>query len=48
MAKEILHMRIDATLKAALKELADKDSRNLSNFIEKVLQDHVQQHQKKP
>lgn len=47
MAKDILHMRIDADLKAALKELADKDNRNLSNLIEKVLRDYVNEHKGK-
>lgn len=41
MAKETLHMKIDAELKQELKRLAEAEHRNLSNLIEKVLIDYV-------
>jgi predicted transcriptional regulator len=44
MAKEILHMKIDAELKQELKRLAEAEHRNLSNLIEKVLIEYVEQH----
>lgn len=47
MSKEILHMRIDSDTKEALKEIAAADNRNLSNLIEKILQDYVKAHKDK-
>lgn len=44
MAKEILHMKIDAELKQELKRLAEAERRNLSNLVEKVLFEYVEQH----
>ena len=44
MAKEILHMKIDAELKQELKRLAEAEHRNLSNLVEKVLIEYVEQH----
>lgn len=46
MAKDILHMRIDADLKEALKQLAEQENRNLSNLIETVLREYVKTHLK--
>ena len=44
MAKEILHMKIDAKLKQELKLLAEAEHRNLSNLVGKVLFEYVEQH----
>jgi len=41
MAREILHMKIDADLKRQLKRLAEDDNRNMSNLVEKILKDYV-------
>lgn len=37
MPKEILHMKIDPTLKERLRQEAEKQNRNLSNLIETLL-----------
>jgi hypothetical protein len=44
MAKDILHMRIEQALKEQLRQLAEKDSRTLTNYIEKVLKEHAGRH----
>lgn len=44
MAKEILHMKIDAKLKQELKRLAESEHRNLSNLVGKILIEYVEQH----
>jgi hypothetical protein len=45
MAKEkrivILSVRVDETLASAIRELADADSRPISNYIEVLLRKHV-------
>jgi hypothetical protein len=35
-------MRLRADLKAALKRLADRENRSLTNYVETVLQEHVE------
>lgn len=37
-------MKIDAELKQELKRLAEAEHRNLSNLVEKVLMEYVEQH----
>lgn len=43
MAKATLHMKIEADLKDRLRQLAEQESRSLSNLVEKVLKDYAEQ-----
>lgn len=43
MEKATLHMKIEASLKDRLRQLAEQESRSLSNLVEKVLKDYVEQ-----
>lgn len=36
-----IKLRTDADLKAELQEMAKKDKRSLNKFIEKILEDHI-------
>lgn len=42
-SENVLHMKIDATLKAQLRDLAQQDNRTLANYVETVLREHAQQ-----
>lgn len=44
MTKATLHMKIEADLKDRLRQLAEQESRSLSNLVEKVLKDYAEQH----
>ena len=44
MTKATLHMKIEVGLKEQLRQLAEKESRSLSNLVEKVLKDYAEQH----
>ena len=44
MAKATLHMKIEGDLKEQLRQLAEQESRSLSNLVEKVLKDYAEQH----
>jgi antitoxin component of RelBE/YafQ-DinJ toxin-antitoxin module len=44
---EMLRLRLDADLKASLQKLADKDHRNLSDYIRLELQKIVDKNKKK-
>ena len=44
MKKATLHMKIEGDLKEQLRQLAEKESRSLSNLVEKVLKDYAEQH----
>lgn len=43
MDKDILHMKIDKQLKEKLRELAQRDHRTLSNYIEVTLRAKVEE-----
>lgn len=43
MEKATLHMKIEADLKDRLRQLAEQENRSLSNLVEKVLKDYVEQ-----
>lgn len=43
MPKTILHMKIEEDLKEQLRQLAERENRSLSNLVEKVLIDFVEQ-----
>jgi hypothetical protein len=40
-------MRLRSDLKAALKRLADRENRSLTNYVETVLQEHVTEREKR-
>jgi predicted transcriptional regulator len=42
LSDDRLHMRISADLKKKLRHLARRENRSLSNFIEHVLERHVE------
>lgn len=44
MTKATLHMKIEADLKDRLRQLAEQESRSLSNLVEKVLKDYSEHH----
>lgn len=44
MEKATLHMKIEADLKDRLRQLAEQESRSLSNLVEKVLKDYAEHH----
>ena len=44
MKKATLHMKIEPDLKEQLRQLSEKESRSLSNLVEKVLKDYAEQH----
>lgn len=44
MKKATLHMKIESDLKEQLRQLAEQESRSLSNLVEKVLKDYAEQH----
>jgi len=39
--KQILSMRLDESIIKKIKELAEKDNRSLSNYIETILKQHI-------
>jgi len=43
MSKTILHMKIEEELKEQLRQIADLENRSLSNLVEKVLIDFIEQ-----
>jgi predicted transcriptional regulator len=43
----VINIRLDDELKAALRAMADKEDRPLANFIVRVLRHYVEQEQKK-
>ena len=47
MAKTTLHMKIEADLKDRLRQLAEQESRSLSNLVEKALKDYAEHHKKR-
>ena len=44
MAKVTMAIRIDEKIKNKLKELAEKEDRNLSNFVLRAVYTHVKEH----
>ena len=40
---QVLTLRLDEGVRARLQKLADADGRTLSNYIRKILTDHVDQ-----
>ena len=44
MAKVTMAIKIDETVKNKLKELAEKEDRNLSNFVLRAIYGHVKEH----
>jgi len=47
MSKTTLHMKIEEELKERLRQLAERENRSLSNLVEKVLMDFVEQKREK-
>lgn len=48
MAKtKILNLRIDPELKKAAKKLAEKEDRSLSNWVTRLIQRELEQHERK-
>ena len=44
MAKVTMAIKIDEKVKNKLKELAEKEDRNLSNFVLRAVSSHVKEH----
>jgi predicted transcriptional regulator len=42
MAKVVISFKIDEKIKTELQKLAERDQRSLSNYISKILQEHLQ------
>jgi len=47
MSKTTLHMKIEEELKERLRQLGEQENRSLSNLVEKVLMDFVEQKREK-